>query len=193
MKKLALFIFPWFALVVVCFVWVKQCTSSAKEDKEEIQVVNHHMVIEKIEAIGKLEVVKFYIKDIVEHSTQVEWWPDPKVVLIVNGEATGCIDLTKLDSSNVSIGADFISLNLPAPEICYFKINHEQSKIYNVDSKLLSEAPYIEKAYKAAEIQIKEAALKMNIIEQAKTNARNLLKPMLENFTGKKVNIEFKQ
>jgi hypothetical protein len=59
-------------------------------------IVTHNMIVQRIEAMGKLEVTKYYIKDVVEHKKKVSWGLDRKAVLIISGEVVGCIDLKKL-------------------------------------------------------------------------------------------------
>ena len=192
-RKIIFLTLPWVLILILSFFLFRQCNppeeSPADDNK---QVITNNMVVEKIEAIGKLEVVRFYIKDIIEHTTELEWWPDPKVILIVSGEVIGCIDLSKIDSSSVIITPEEITITLPNPEICSFKVNHEESKVYNVHSKMMSEAHLIDKAYKEAESSLKAAAIKMNIYDHVKINSKILLQPMIENFTGKKVIIRFK-
>jgi hypothetical protein len=191
-KRLLFLALPWTLLVLVCFIWYKQCTRSVFDRKDEVEVITHNMVVEKVEALGKLELVKFYLKDIVEQTTEMDWWPDPKVVLLVSGEVVGCIDLAKIDSSDVIMTGNEVLIKLPQPEICYFKVNHQDSKVYNMDSKFIMDEPtMIDRAYKQAEKQLEVAAVKMKILEQTKINAGALLKPLLQDFTGKKIVISF--
>ncbi|HSZ25720.1 MAG TPA: DUF4230 domain-containing protein [Cytophagaceae bacterium] len=154
-------------------------------------VVTNSMVVEKIESIGKLELCKYFIKDIIEHQEIKEWWPDPKIVLIVSGEVVGCLDLKKIDSNAIRILTDKITIKLPEPEICYVKINHQESKVYNIENEFFNKPKLIDKAYSLAEKSIRDSALQMKILDQTKSNAQIILKPMLENFTGKKVELLF--
>lgn len=192
MRKLIFLILPWLGLIILSAILYKQCSTPKETEKEYVEVVKHNMVIDKIEAIGKLELVKYHIKDIVEHTTEMDWWPDPKVVLIVSGEVAACVDLSKVDSTDISIKQNEITVMLPAPEVCYFKVNHQDSKVYNIDDKFLDQAKLIDKAYRQAEAQVKAAALKMGILDETKKNAQMILKPMLESFSEKKVTILFK-
>lgn len=192
-RKLLLLVLPWILIIVLSLIVYKQCSAPEESPADDSkQVISNNMVVEKIEAIGKLEVVRFYIKDIIEHTTVLDWWPDPKVILIVSGEVIGCVDLKEIDSSSVMISDKEVIITLPEPEICSFKVNHEESKVYNVHSKLMSEANLIDKAYKEAENSLRAAAIKMNIYEHVKVNARTVLQPMIENLTGKKVVLRFK-
>jgi hypothetical protein len=189
-KRVLLNVLPWILFFLVCILWYN---FSKPETIEEKMVINHNMVIEKIEAMGKLELVRYYIKDIVENTRELDWWPDQKVILMVSGEVVGCIDLTKIDSTKIGISQDKISIKLPAPEVCYHKINHQESKVYNLESKLLyyDDAKLIDKAYAQAEKQLLNAATKMKILDQTKTNAQSILKPLLEEMTGRPVIITF--
>jgi hypothetical protein len=191
-KRFLFLALPWTLLILVSFIWYKQCTHSILSRKDDVEVINHNMIVEKVESLGKLELVKFYLKDIVEQTTEMDWWPDPKVILLVSGEVVGCVDLSKIDSSDVTILGNEIVIKLSQPEICYFKVNHQDSKVYNMDSKFIMDEPtMIDRAYKQAEKQLEVAAVKMKILEQTKTNAITLLKPLLEDFTGKKVTLTF--
>jgi hypothetical protein len=189
-RTVSLNILPWVLFFSVCILWYNLSEPEAMEEKS---VINHNMVIEKIEAMGKLELVRFYIKDIVENTRELNWWPDQKVILMVSGEVVGCIDLTKIDSTKISIATDKVFIKLPAPEVCYYKINHQESKVYNLESKLLyyDDAKLIDKAYAQAEKQLLNAATKMKILDQTKANAQSILKPLLEDIAGKPVVISF--
>ncbi len=151
------------------------------------------MIVERMEALGRLELVRFYLKDIIEHTEYIKWWPlDPKAVLIVSGEVVGCLDLARLDTNDIKISADHVEILLPKPEICYVKVNHKESKVYTI-SNLSSkpDAEIIDMAYKLAETKIEEGALEMRVLEQTKFNAQVMLKPILETITSKKVYLRF--
>lgn len=159
--------------------------------EEDKSVVTNNMIVEKIESIGKLELCKYYIKDVIEQKEIKDWWPDSKVILIISGEVTGCIDLKKIDSSSISITETSVRIKLPAPEICYIKINHQESKVYDIENEFFDKAKLIDKAYAMAEKSIRDSAVKMKILEQTKANAGITLKPLLEGFSGKKVELYY--
>ena len=155
--------------------------------KTLVTETNHNMVVEKIEALGKLETAKYYIKDVVEHTEKETWLPDPMVILILSGEVTGCIDLSKIDSTNIIFEDKVVKVRLPQPEICNYKINHQQSKVYDIKNGFMREAEIIDRAYKNSENQIKEAALRMKILDQTTANAKQILRPLIEKLTNKPV------
>ncbi|HVD99409.1 MAG TPA: DUF4230 domain-containing protein [Cytophagaceae bacterium] len=159
--------------------------------EEDKSVITNNMIVEKIESIGKLELCKYYIKDVLEHKEIKDWWPDSRVVLIVSGEVTGCIDLKKIDSTAIEIEETKIRIRLPEPEICYIKINHQESKVYDIENEFFEKGKLIDKAYALAEKNIRDGALKMKILEQTKANAQTTLKPLLEGFSGKTVELYY--
>ncbi|MFN8348490.1 MAG: DUF4230 domain-containing protein [Spirosomataceae bacterium] len=152
----------------------------------------HAMVLEEIQALGKLELVRYNFKDIVEHEQITRWMPNPKAVLIVQGEAIGCIDLTKITTSDITSESDTVVVHLPEPELCSYKIDHSKSKVYNTEYAFMEEAQLVQEAYRQAEKQIQKSALEMGILDQTKRNAEQILKPVLEKVSGKKVVLRYR-
>lgn len=157
-------------------------------DKTE---TNHTVVLQEMTELGKLELVKYNFKDVVEQEIVKQWLPNAKAVLIVQGEAVGCIDLTKMRIADITSENDVLVVHLPEPELCTFKIDHERSKVYNTEYAFTEEAKLVQDAYKQAERQIKQSALDMGILDQTEENARKMLTPMLEKASGKKVLLKF--
>jgi len=149
------------------------------------------VVLQEITSLGKLELVRYNFKDIVEQQITKQWLPDAKAVLIVQGEAVGCVDLTQMDIADIDAGQDTLVIHLPEPEVCYFKIDHDRSKVYNTEYAFMEEAQLVQEAYKQAERQIRQSALDMGILEQTRENARKMLTPILERTSGKKVVLLF--
>ncbi len=162
------------------------------EAKEPVVVTTHTTVLKEITAMGKLELVKYNFKDVVEHEVIKEWMPDPKAILIVSGEAVGCIDLSKVQAKDVVEDEKTVIIYLPKPELCVYKINHDQSKVYDVQYAFTEEAQLVNDAFMAAEKQIEKSALKMGILEQTQQNAEKILRPFLEKVSGKKVLLRYR-
>jgi len=158
-------------------------------------VVTHHTVLTQVTRMGKLELVKYNFRDIVEYEkgrTSYErlnqYLDKAKAVLIVNGEAVGCVDLTKIGPADVVESDSTVIVYLPEPELCVYKINHEQSKLYDMQNTYFQEeGKMVHEAYAAAEQQVRQSALDMGILQQAEENAQQILQPFLEQVSGKKV------
>jgi len=157
--------------------------------------LNEDVMVEKIVSMGKLELVKYSMKDVLEKKQIRNILPDKRILFVAVGEVTGCIDLTKLQKTDiVQEGSDSVTVFLPKPEICYVKLDHQLSKVYDVsgvwfpnDSKDM-----VEDIYKIAEQKILENARQQDILGKTRKNASLIFRPMLENISGKKVGIQFK-
>lgn len=154
---------------------------------------SHQIVLQQITALGKMELVNYQFKDVVETQLQKTLLPDARVLLIVSGRAVGCIDMSKLTTSQIYSKNDSLTVELPMPELCVSQIDHSQSKVYDTSIfAFLDEAQLVDNAYKKAEEQIKNAALTQGILNQTKANAYKILVPMFEKISGKKVRLIIK-
>jgi hypothetical protein len=152
----------------------------------------HSVVLERVTALGKLELVRYTFKDIVEHEQANRLLPNSRAVLIIEGEAVGCIDLTQLKPADIESAGDSLLVHLPAPELCSWKINHERSRVYDTHYTFLNEAQLVSEAYRQAERRVRASAMQSGIMSQTRRNALTLLQPMLTQLTGKPVAIRVK-
>ena len=196
--KLFFRILPWMLLTVLLGLIAIGRFSFFVTPKETR--ITHSTVLEKVEVLGKLELVKYRFKEITEMKEvstkygipnffQVQWASDRGGVLIAAGEAVGCIDLTKIDLNSIYISADSVVLRLPPPELCYYKVDLANTEIYDLElgRRWSDDYTFIGNMYETAEGQIKAAALESGILEQARKNAELILLPLLQELTGKKV------
>ena len=177
-------------IVISIFVWEKLKDFSFFEVKEV--KTTHNLVLKEMTLLGKLELANFAFRDIVEQELVRDYLPNPKEILIVQGEAIGCIDLSKVKAEDISSKDDTLIVHLPDPELCSYKIDHSKSKIYDTEYAFMNEQSLMNEAYTRAEDKIKESALEMGILEQTKKNANLVLKPLLENISGKKVVLQYR-
>lgn len=153
---------------------------------------SHQILLTEVAHLGKMELVRYQFRDIVEHEQIKQWLPNARVLLIVSGEAVGCLDLTQIDSTHIHADSANITIDLPQPEICYHKIDHQKSKVYNTEYAFMEEAQLIDEAYRHAENQIFTTALQANILEQTKANAQKILVPLFASLTGKKIHLRYR-
>ncbi len=160
--------------------------------KETVTETND-IAITKIQAIGKMELVKLNIKDVLEYSIKRDYLPDSKILLVVSGEIAGCIDLTKIDAKKIIHTDSLIKITLPKPEICYYKIDHQKSKIYNATTYFMldNELALTQLVYKRAENYFKSDSLNQIVFKETELNAQKILKPLLESITKKRVEVSF--
>ena len=188
-------IIPWVAVLLLVLLLL---LSRGNSEPAEL-VVNRTAVLQEIESLGKLELVKYNFKEITELTELSETYfnlfkigPDQKIALISTGQAVGCIDLTRLEERDIRDENDTIYIKLPQPEICYYKLDMDKTRIYSLQTNpMKDEKKFIQEAYKQAEAEIREAAIKSGILSQTRQNALVILKPMLEKISGKPVVLQF--
>ena len=151
----------------------------------------HNMVLQEMTALGKVELANFTFRDVVEQELKFNYLPNPKAILIVQGNAVGCIDLTKVRAEDVATKDDTLIVHLPDPELCHYSIDHKNSRIYDTQYAFMNEQTLLNEAYSRAQDKIKQSALEMGILEQTRKNANLILKPILENISGKKVVLQY--
>lgn len=205
--KIIFKLLPWILLLVALLLWSLGVELPGKKGQTEI--INATTVLEKVEALGKMELVRYKFREMYDYQSisqgklsgetllkTYNFKPDLKALLIASGEAVGCIDLKRLEPDDVSVAGDTLYVRLPEPELCYHKLDLENTHVYHFErsgwwSRFFSNDEEvkrtIEKAYKNAEKQILRAALDGGILEETNKNAHLILKPMLERMSGKTV------
>ena len=175
-------------LIIIILAYVKLSIFSSKTE------MNEDVMVEKIISMGKLELVKYSMKDVIEKKEIRTFLPDKRILFVAVGEVTGCIDLTKVKKSDVNLQTDSVTIYLPKPEICYTKLDHQKSRVYDISGSWfpLDTKNLVEGIYKVAEQQILKNAQQMGILKKTEENAELIFKPFLENITGKKVTVKFR-
>ncbi len=149
------------------------------------------ILLTRITQIGKLELVRYNFKDIVEHEQAQMLLPNAKAVLIVEGEAIGCMDLSRIKPADIQTTADSVIIHMPQPELCTWKINHERSRIYDTQWAFLNPDQLVSDAYRQAERQMRQSALQGGLLLQTRQGADRVLRPLLEQVAGKPVRLVF--
>ncbi|UBM57867.1 DUF4230 domain-containing protein [Marinilongibacter aquaticus] len=179
-------------IALVFFAWFFSSTSMKNPFAITSSETKHNMVLEEVRSLGNLELASFYFKDIVDQKLTRDYLPDPRALLIVYGEAVGCLNLAEVKEADVDVKMDSVFVHLPPPVLCHYKIDHSKSSVYDTKNAFMNEALLFEEAYKSAEKQLKEEALRAGILNTTKENAEHLLKPLLENLTQKNVVLVYK-
>lgn len=202
LTKLILKIIPWLLTVgLLSWMLIQEKMSFSGE---RITKIETNTILTKVEQLGTMELVKYNFQEVTEikkiaNSIDFKLFkykplPDSKGVLISQGNAAGCIDLSKIKMKNIRTEGDTIYLSLPAPEICYFKIDLEKSRLYDLQIEYMRQEDrknFVQELYKVAEEQIKTSALESGILEQTKENAHSVLKPILETISDKTIILSF--
>jgi hypothetical protein len=191
--------FPWVLVLILSlvlyFFW------PSEKPLPLTQEITSHTLLESVETMGKLELVKYNFQKITEvKRLGKQYWQlikvdvDSKIVLISKGEATACVDLTKVTEQDIVMEGDSVVLYLPQPELCYFKLDLDKTRVYALETGFfIDQKEFVQEAYKIAEREIREDALKSGILENATLLTQNILRPLLEKTSGKKVIVRHKR
>lgn len=180
-------------LVIVAVIGLSAWFMASKFSLKTTVESKHQILLERVEAMGKLELIKYSLSDVLEHKNKTPFLPDASVLLIIKADAVGCIDLTKIKSEDIKVYGDSVVMQLPQPEICYIKIDHKSSRVYDTKMAFFREADLVDEAYKDAERQIAAEVRKSDILQQTKTNALNVFRPILMGLGFNKMTITFEE
>ncbi|MFD1628666.1 DUF4230 domain-containing protein [Pseudopedobacter beijingensis] len=185
--SLSFFIILLAALTFMFFYFKKQLFEVKTEITEDVMV-------SKITSMGKLELVKYAMKDVIEKKEVRRFFPDERILFVAVGEVVGCIDLTKVSKEDITFHNDSLTLYLPQPEICYVKIDHKESKVYDVSGVWFPSdtKDMVEGIYKIAEQKLLDNARQMQLMDKTKENAVLIFKPLVEKLSNKKVGVLFR-
>lgn len=163
------------------------------KNMSDAKKTSHMITVEKLDKMGKLELVRINIKDVLEQTVERPFHlPNAKAVLIIAGEVIAGIDLEKVRQGDIEYAETRVTVTLPEPEILMSKINHEKSRVYNVEWGGFTTADLVDEAYKNAELAIVEEVGKMGYEETCRNNAKALLTPLFQELSGKEVVILFR-
>jgi hypothetical protein len=194
-----LFTLRWFKILfsiifisLICFRLYKRISKHTK-GKEEI---TNTVFISEIKALGKLELTKITIKDVMEYQMELDWALDKKVLMVFGGEVVGCIDLTKIKEENITNTDSIITIKFGATEICYSKLDHSKTKLYNLSTMAefnKIEPEMMDYLYKKGEAYLVSDSMKMIVNKETEANAQKILKPLLEKISKKHVDLVFEK
>jgi hypothetical protein len=152
-------------------------------------------VVHRIQQLQRLETVVFGMDKIVTGGQESRYFPQmlvgERLLLIVYGEATAGVDLSRVQADQIEVNRERIAMTLPAAEIFSTRIDNERTRVYSRETGLFTQPdPNLESDMrKEAERQIRQAALDGKILETAAANARTTLTTFLAGLGFERVEI----
>jgi hypothetical protein len=157
--------------------------------------VDQPTVVRQIQQLRRLETVSYTMDKIIsgEHANAYlpKFLAGDRLLLVVHGEVVAGIDLAGLQSGNVSIQGQKVSIHLPGSEVFSTRIDNARTRVYSRDTGLFSSPdPNLESEVReVAERQLQQAALQDGILKSAADNARSTISSMLQGFGFHEVDI----
>lgn len=143
-------------------------------------------VVRQIQQLQRLETVRYSVDKIISGERDSAYLPkflvSDRLLLVVHGEVIGGLDLSRLQSSDVSVRGRVVTIHLPSPEILVTRVDNAKTRVYSRDTGLFSSPdPYLESELREeAERQLQQAAQQDGILKTAEENARNALTTILK-------------
>jgi hypothetical protein len=158
--------------------------------------VDQPTVVRQIQKLQRLETVSYTMDKIISGAHENAYLPKflagDRLLLVVHGEVVAGINLASLQSSDVVVNGDKVSIHLPAAELFSTRLDNARTKVYSRDTGLFtSPDPNLEgEVREEAERQLQQAALQDGILKTAHENARGTMAAMLQGFGFREVQVQ---
>jgi hypothetical protein len=142
-------------------------------------------IVREVRSLARLETIQYTVEKVITAETgqgALGFLFGDRLLFIAHGVVIAGVDLDKLTPGDIRIDTmGRVYLRLPEPEIFVATLDNDQSYVYDRDTGLLTRGDITLEAAarKAAEDEIREAALEDGILEQARRNAESTLYGML--------------
>ena len=173
----------WFATGVGFF----QLLSSFSGGRSLIHI-DQPTVVRQIVQLQRLETVKFTMDKIISGERENPVFPkfliSDRLLLVVHGEVISGVDLSSVQSSDVSVQGKTVSVRLPPAQILVTRLDNEKTRVYSRDTGLFSSPdPNLESEVRQqAEQELKQSAVDGGILKAAEENARTTISSLLKGF-----------
>jgi hypothetical protein len=143
--------------------------------------LNAPAVLAQVKKLNQLTTVKYSIQRVVGMKESKDPFGEESILLMVQGQALAGVDLSTLSPENVHVADNrAVTLKLPPAKLFHVFLDEKQTKVW--DRHITWWTPWIpfdpdleHKARLAAEEDVRSAALKMGILDEAHRNAETAI------------------
>jgi hypothetical protein len=157
--------------------------------------VDQPTVVRQIQQLQRLETVSYTADKIISGEHANAYLPNflagDRLLLVAHGEVIGGINLAALQTGDVTIQGERVSIRLPPAEILSTRIDSAKTKVFSRETGLFSSPdPNLESEVREeAERELQQAALQDGILKTARDNAGSTIAGMLKGFGFRDVEI----
>lgn len=157
-------------------------------------------VVLAIHDVARLEATQFHIEKVIEVTeSQSRLWglvrAKDALLLVAVGDVIAGVDLAKVSDTDVRIESEgqTIHLRLPAPEVFTSTLDERATHVYTRSTDVLaSRNEQLEgAARRAAEDQMRQAAIAEGILDRAKTSADRTMRALLRSMGFQRVDLDW--
>jgi hypothetical protein len=161
------------------------------------QEIDPGAVVLQVQKLSQLVTVRYRIQRVVSMTEEKEPVGEDSILLMVEGEVRGGVDLHSISAANVTTdGQGIQTIELPAPVILGASLDEKKTKVW--DRHITWWTPWVaydpdleHKARLRALDDIRQAALDMGILKQAETNTQSAVQDLFAAL-GWKVNVKIR-
>jgi len=176
-------------------VWIASWTRNAGPGVRKIDV-SQPAILNRIQQLERLETVRFYMDKIVSGEHESRYLPEflsgDRLLLIVHGEVIAGIDLSKVKADDIIVRNKSVTVRIPKAEVFTVRIDNERTRVYSRETGLFSRVdPNLEsEVRRAAERQLREAAMEEGILKIADKNAHATLTRLLQGLGFERIDLQ---
>ena len=141
-------------------------------------------VIYQVRSLSRLETIQYSVEKVITAETGQGAFAvlfGDRMLFVAHGVVLAGVDLAKIGPKDMELRDGVLFVRLPDAEIFIATLDNQKSYVYNRDTGLLSHGDInLETAArKAAETEIRNAAIEDGILDQASRNAENFMYRLL--------------
>jgi hypothetical protein len=141
-------------------------------------------IIHGVRSLARLETIQYSIEKVITAETGQGTFAflfGDRLIFVAHGVVIAGVDLSKLQPGDLQVQNNVLYVRLPEPEIFVATLDNEKSYVYNRDTGALThgDVNLETTARRAAEDEIRAAALEDGILQQARQNAESYMTRLL--------------
>lgn len=141
-------------------------------------------IVHNVRTLSRLETIQYSIEKVITAESGQGTFGflfGDKLIFVAHGVVVAGVDLARLQPEDLRVQNNVLYVRMPAPEIFIATLDNEKSYVYNRDTGALThgDVNLETTARRAAEDEIRKAALEDGILQQAGQNAENYLSRLL--------------
>lgn len=148
-------------------------------------IVDPPAVVRQIQQLRQLVTVKYSLQKMIGLEERKVPFGSESLLLMVQAEVLGGVDLDKLEPADVTVHADrSVVIRLPAPEILHVVINEKETRVWDRQKTVwLVWVPFNpeldQQARRLAGESMRAAAVEQGILRAAQENAETAVRELL--------------
>jgi len=160
------------------------------------RLIDAPAVVKEIQQLSELVTIKYSIQKVIGLKEEKVPFGSEQVLLLVQADVLGGIDLTALDTTDVQVAANnTVIARLPPPKVMHVYVDEKQTRVWDRSKTWWTPwVPYNPELEQKARLDaleaVQAAALEMGILSNAQENAEKTIRGFLHTVGVESVRFE---